>query len=773
MRALAKWVLFCLFFGAITLASAGVGNAQVNDARTHRIEIPIFEGGGGVAFFSQAAREYEKIRPDVSVDLYGDPRIADQVRVRVLEGSYPDASDAPIDYWSLISAGDVMPMDSYLDGPNWEGDGTWRNSFVAGALQPYVKDGKTYGIPLAMLVNVIWYNPVMFAQHGWRPPATWDEFFRLCDQIRAAGIYPLAFQGRYPYYAEPIFASACYGVGGMQAYQDFRDLHAGAFNNPIVIRALSITQHFSDYFQPGALGMSHTEAQMQFLLGRTAMIPCGDWLKSEMEGKIPEGFHFAAFNLPAARAGQPPVVNAFANYYFVFSPGGHPKETVDFLRFLTSRDMAGRFSRDRDIPTAVRGANKGNLSSDMSDIADILEAAKLNYGNAGEDVFVRHPEMGTHFDDVFASLLAHAVTPALAAGALESAAATVRSREVDPSHVAVRHLAPAILLLSLIGAAAVIVSIRAWRDFRRFRGTSANRDTAGEKLGWGNLLLFTLPAVLIYGAVVVVTSMRALYWSFYTWNGISDRSHMVWVGLLNFRQLLLESDAFWSSLNNNLFLMFVTPLFVVPLALFLAACLSRGLIGSSAFRIIFFFPNLLGTVASTLLWMHLYNPQGGLINSILCSVGLKQFSGFAWLSADHLYWAIIPMSIWTLTGFNMVLYLAAMQNVPGELYEAAGLEGASHWRQFWTITLPMIREVLAISSVFMILAAMKAFDVIWLLTNQRPSGRTNVIATRLVQTMFSEFDVGHATAMAVILFLLVFLGSALCLRAIRSEDSLA
>jgi ABC-type sugar transport system permease subunit/ABC-type glycerol-3-phosphate transport system substrate-binding protein len=736
-----------------------------------RIEVPIFEGGEGTPLFLYASREFEKIRPDVEIDLYGDPRIADQVRVRILEGSFFEATDANIDFWPLIHIGDVLPMDAYLDGPNWEGDSTWRASFVTGTLDPYIENGKTYGIPSSLFANVIWYNRQMFEQHGWKPPATWEEFFDLCEKIRAAGIDPLAFQGRYPYYAEPIFASVYYGVAGLDAYRDFRNVRAGAFDNPATVRAFDVTQRFASYFQPGAMGMSHTEAQMQFLLGKVAMIPCGTWFKSEMMGKIPDGFRLGTFNLPYPRGGRgdPTAINAFSGYFFVMSRSAHPKEAVDFLRFLSSRRVAGEFARQRDLPSAVKGSDKGNLSADMADVERIVGGATSNYGNAGESVFVQYPAMFQFFDGVMTQILTGKISPQDAAKKLESDAAAVRMRAENPSSISVRHPMKAVVLLALLAVAVLFLGVRAAVALRDRRAMRAVEEPPGGRLGWRDLLLFTLPAVVIYAAFVIIPAVRAFAWSLYSWDGISSRDHMAWVGLLNFKRLLLESDAFWSALGNNLFLMLVVPLFVVPLALFLAACLSRGVWGSSLFRIVFFFPNLLGTVAATFLWLHLYNPQGGLVNAILTAIGLKQFVGFAWLSADHLYWALIPMSVWALCGFNMVLYLAAMQAVPKELYEAADLEGATPWRQFWSVTIPLIWDMLAISLVFMILAGMKAFDVIWLLTNQHPSDQTNVIGTRLVQVMFNEFSIGDATAMAVVLFLLVFIGSATSMQVMRRE----
>jgi raffinose/stachyose/melibiose transport system permease protein len=244
---------------------------------------------------------------------------------------------------------------------------------------------------------------------------------------------------------------------------------------------------------------------------------------------------------------------------------------------------------------------------------------------------------------------------------------------------------------------------------------------------------------------------------------------MRWVGLLNFKRLLLEDDSFWTALGNNLFLMFVVPVFVIPLALFLAAVIHRGIRGANVFRIVFFFPNLLGTVAVTLLWMYMYNPQGGLVNGLLTGLGFTQFKSFAWLAPDKLYWALIPLSVWAACGFNLVLFLAAMQAIPQSLYEAAEIDGASPWRQFWSITLPMIWEILTIAMVFMVIGGMKAFEIIWLLTNQRPSQTDHVISTRMVQVMFNEFRVGEATAIAVLLFLMIFFGSVFTLKMMQRE----
>jgi N-acetylglucosamine transport system permease protein len=145
------------------------------------------------------------------------------------------------------------------------------------------------------------------------------------------------------------------------------------------------------------------------------------------------------------------------------------------------------------------------------------------------------------------------------------------------------------------------------------------------------------------------------------------------------------------------------------------------------------------------------------------------FNGFAWLSQAHLYTALLPMSVWAGFGFNFVLYLAAMESVPGELYEAAELDGATPWQQFFVVTLPLIWEVLTISAAFLIIGGMKAFESIWLLTNQQPSSAVHVIGTKMMQSMITEMNVGQATAVAVLLFAMVFIASTSVMRLMQRE----
>ena len=732
------------------------------------IEVPIFEGGEGTGFFLQCARQYEKLKPDIDVDLYGDPRISDKLRVRILERSFFDATNANLDYGQLIKAGEIEPLDKYLDGPSWDGKTTWRKTFVPGSLDQYTVDGKTYSVPLPLFVYVVWYNKVTFAEHGWTVPHTQSEMLALCDKMRAAKVTPFAFCGRYPYYAQALTQTAYYATVGRAEYQKQILLQPGSFDNPAMVSALTYVQQLAkNDFQQGALGMSHTEAQTQFFLSNTAMILCGSWLRSEMMGKIPDGFKLGCFNYPLPDAGSkadPNAIDVLGAYYFVMKHAKHPAEAADFLRFMTSHDQAAIFTRQRDIPTAIVNTADGNLSPDVSDLIPIIHASKESFVNSGQMTF---PQIDVDWNDVLGTIIAGTATPAQAAKTMESDAANIMQRDQHPDQITIKHVWQPIALLSLFVFGAGLWGYTAYTTATT-RGQIKHADDS-PFLSWRGVLLFVVPSVVIYTAIVIVPSVRSFNWSTHEWNGIAPMESMRFIGLQNFKRLLFESDSFWIAMGNNLFLMVMVPLFVLPLALFLAACISRGIWGSNLFRIVFFFPNLLGGVATTLLWLQLYTPVGGPINTILDTIGLHSFKTYAWLSADHLYWSLIPLSVWGACGFNMVLFLAAMQSIPESLYEAAEIDGATTWRQFWVITIPMIRTILTISLVFMVIGGMKAFEVIWLLTNQQPMTVNHVVGTLMVHQMFTDFKLGESTALAVMLFLVVFVGSAITMRLTRSE----
>ena len=193
------------------------------------LDIPVFTGGYGISFYEETARRFEALRPGVTVRLYGDPRITDQLRVRMIDGDLPDAA-LPRDLLipALVRAGRIRDLTAALDGPNWEGDARWRDTFLPGALDGWRIDGRPYGLPLGYSCWTLFYNRALFRAHGWKEPRTWDEFFALCGRIKAAGLAPLSLTGIYGNYPDALLRAAYYNLAGAPGWRALNALAPGA-----------------------------------------------------------------------------------------------------------------------------------------------------------------------------------------------------------------------------------------------------------------------------------------------------------------------------------------------------------------------------------------------------------------------------------------------------------------------------------------------------------------------------------------------------------------
>jgi ABC-type sugar transport system permease subunit len=291
------------------------------------------------------------------------------------------------------------------------------------------------------------------------------------------------------------------------------------------------------------------------------------------------------------------------------------------------------------------------------------------------------------------------------------------------------------------------------------------------------IVTFLAPALILFTIFVAIPSVRALAYSLRRWDGLSTPK---WVGLRNFIDLFRDSDLFLVALRHNVFLMVVGGSLTLALAVFFAAILHRRVRGAAIFRVAFFFPNVIASVAIALLWVLLYSTTSfGVINSLLLHLQRVTASlGMTWPSIDlpfpfvdskYVIYSIIPMMVWSATGFYMVLFLAAMENIPETFYEAATIDGASEFAQFRYITFPLIREVFTVGVVFLVIGSLKFFDAIWVMENQWPCKESHVLATVLYQKVFTEYNVGYGSAVAVLLFILVFLATLVTLRLSRKE----
>ncbi|MFD8851422.1 carbohydrate ABC transporter permease [Streptomyces sp. NPDC059604] len=224
------------------------------------------------------------------------------------------------------------------------------------------------------------------------------------------------------------------------------------------------------------------------------------------------------------------------------------------------------------------------------------------------------------------------------------------------------------------------------------------------------------------------------------------------VGLDNFRDML-DDAVFRKSVVNTVVYTFFTVPFGMMLGLLVALALHTGLKARGIFRTAVFIPQVTATVAIALVWLWIYNPGNGLLNTLLSFLGIE---GPAWLSSTS--WAmpsVILVGIWQGIGMKMLIYLAALQSLPKELYEAASVDGASKVRQFFSITLPLLKPATFFVLITSMISAFQSFDQIYILTDGGPGNSTTMMTFEIYKSAFREFRIGYASAQSLVLFVLL------------------
>ncbi|XFO65590.1 sn-glycerol-3-phosphate transport system permease protein UgpA [Sporomusa silvacetica DSM 10669] len=283
-----------------------------------------------------------------------------------------------------------------------------------------------------------------------------------------------------------------------------------------------------------------------------------------------------------------------------------------------------------------------------------------------------------------------------------------------------------------------------------------------KKLLWPVLLL--LPALVIYGVFFIFPFFFTFYLSFMQWNLISPDIEPV--GLQNYQNLFADK-VFWISLTNTAFYVAVT----VPLSMLLGLGLAVLVEGAGRYREVYrfllFIPVVASLAVTSYVWMLLMNPTNGLINALLAYL---EIAGPNWLNDPQ--WALLSLMIigvWKALGYNIVLYIAGLKGIDKRLYEAAEMDGAGKWKQFTAITMPMLSPVHFFVLLVSIINSFQLFTTIHIMTHGAPNNATNVLVYEVWQEAFQFFDIGKASALSMVMFIVVLLITILQIRFSESK----
>ena len=289
-------------------------------------------------------------------------------------------------------------------------------------------------------------------------------------------------------------------------------------------------------------------------------------------------------------------------------------------------------------------------------------------------------------------------------------------------------------------AAPTIETARPSRPPRRRSGTAP----------WPVILLFLLPALLLYALFVIYPIAQSIRFSGYDWNGLTPLTD--WIGLQNFQDAFAD-PIFVQAISHNFIIIGLSLLLQIPFAIALAVLLSRNLKGRGVFRTMFFAPFILSEVVTGVVWRQMLRP-GGLVDVMLGSVGADGLTR-EWLADPEiaLYSLFLVLS-WKYFGLHMVLILAGLQLIPTELEEAASIDGATWSQGFRYVTLPLLGPTIRVSVFLSIIGALQQFDLVWVTTEGGPVNSTATMATYLIDSAFRKSQFGYASAVSVIVFVM-------------------
>jgi raffinose/stachyose/melibiose transport system permease protein len=305
------------------------------------------------------------------------------------------------------------------------------------------------------------------------------------------------------------------------------------------------------------------------------------------------------------------------------------------------------------------------------------------------------------------------------------------------------------------------------------RGPEGAADTLAKPKGRNPmaphpaLWLFPIPALVLYIAFFVIPTIQGVVYAVTDWDGFSPTAQFV--GLDNFTTILTADDLFRNALSNNIKFMLVVVIFQTIFSLALGVYLTKNTKASVALRSLYFFPTILSSVSVAFIWKFVYDPNFGLINTVLGAVGLDRFQS-AFLGNDNqaIYWVAITQ-VWFHVGQMMIIYVAGLQQIPQELYESAEIDGAGRWQQFRYVTLPMVAPATAIVMAYTTVQSFKAFDLILGLGGNPPKGSLDILSTR-IYAGFANSQFGYAAAESLIFMALIAAITWLQRRAVKASN---
>ncbi|HEY3411746.1 MAG TPA: extracellular solute-binding protein [Armatimonadota bacterium] len=698
--------------------------------------------------------------PEIDVKYILAPQFDDKLRTMLAGDIPPDVFYMSVENFPIYSQKQVLlNLDPYIKASKFD-----TSDFFPRLINGFRDKGHLYGLPKDFTTQVLFFNKDLFDRDQIAYPTdkwTWEDMRDAAKKLT----HDFDGDGRIDQYGLQ------YIGGTMMQYCWYRQAGARMFtpdgkrfalNSPDGVRALQFL-HDLDYKDHVALTTSAAagrDAQAEFSNGHLGMfIGYGRWLVPRFREM--NKFRWDCAVMPHDKE-RFSVIATVA--YSIAARSKHPKEAWELVKFLTGPEGQAQNSRLGLAIPALKSVAYGPAfltpGSTINDHAflDSIPYAEIAPRTANPD------EYNQILDPVWEQVLTlNKVPPAKALANLEPQVNAFllkyRTLKAFPLVPWSRVLGVLAVLGSLIVAGIVV--------FFQRSGPIGKLARWEERIGY----LFISPwiiGLLIFSLFPIVTSMLM---SLCQWDAITPIHHAQWVGLDNYHRLFTQEPKFWMALRvTAIYSVFSVPIGLV-LSVAIAILLNQKVKGIPVFRTIYYVPSLVGGVSVAVLWWRIFNRDFGILNFALDKMGIFASMGIKpidWLGSETFALpALIIMSMWGVGG-GMLIYLAGLQGIPTQLYEAASIDGAGNFRKFWTITLPMLSPVIFFNLIMGIIGSFQVFTQAYVMTSGGPNNATLFYVLYLFQKGFQQFQMGYASALAWVLFAIVLALTALVMRSSKS-----
>lgn len=286
----------------------------------------------------------------------------------------------------------------------------------------------------------------------------------------------------------------------------------------------------------------------------------------------------------------------------------------------------------------------------------------------------------------------------------------------------------------------------------------------GKRREWLSALLFLSPTLVVFSAFILFPLVFSFYLSFHEWNMFSGQREFI--GLANYTQMFGDPE-FWRVFRHTIVYTVGTVPVNMALALFVAFILNGQIRGKKFLRTAFFTPVIISSVAAAVIWRWIFDPNLGVLNHVLGLIGISPVN---WMNdPSAAMTALIIVGVWKTFGINMILFAAGLSGIPDHYYEAAEIDGAGPWAKFWRITVPLLSPTTLFIMVLSIIGSFQVFDLVYVLTYGGPLGSTKVLVFYLYEHAFRFFNMGYASAVAYLLFFVLFILTMIQIRFFKDQ----